>query len=311
MNIDILKNLLRKIIEIIKWLSRRVIAVYFVIFLLSLLVVNNVKVERKRLNHLMPLYYETLVDENFNEKNFNDIKLREYINYYKKVAKSTQSKPEAYSIVGYCYYYSGDVKKAISFYKKAIDANPYFFWFHYNLGVIYYKEGDFDKAIKSLKAAGSTAAENNLMFLSSSKVFFSFIKDPIIFVDGIKKRLKQGYFDCFALLSLSYQKTENFQDMFHCANYAIKENMGDENIFYYYGGIAAFKLKKYEKAVYFFLESIKRKKTHADSFKYLGLALEAMGREEEADKFFEKSERLSSVNNTVLFDSEKIKLQIF
>jgi len=81
-------------------------------------------------------------------------------------------KGSAYGMLGFCYYHLGKHKEAVSFYRKALEINPYFFWFHYNLGVVYFKKGQYEQAAVSFKKAQDTVPKHNLKFIRASKVIY-------------------------------------------------------------------------------------------------------------------------------------------
>ncbi len=187
----------------ITWFFRRSIVLYAVVFLLLIPVFNHGRAldiaKRRALNRVIPLMGQ-LVEFINRGGGLTQKELREYLAYYKTVDAYIPGRDDAKAMMGFCYYYMGNDKKALSAYKRSVDLNPYFFWSHYNLGVIHLQNRHYGQAAEFFRKAIAIKPQVTLKIISSSKLYreiLSGIDNPR---DVIGRNLKQGYRHCYRML---------------------------------------------------------------------------------------------------------------
>ena len=136
--------------------------------------------------------------------NINASQLEAYKTYYEKAADFFPEIAEIQGMLGFIYFHLGDETKAKMSYRRAIELNPGFFWFHYNFGVVFFKNGEFDKAAVLFKQALNTNFKFNLEVLTSSGVYQQiFWPDQTWQGFSAEQSLKKAYRECERLLKVS------------------------------------------------------------------------------------------------------------
>jgi len=234
-------------------------------------------------------------------------KLNEYI----PSLKAETFYPDSYAMLGYCYYYLGDIDKAEYYYKKAISLNPVFVWFYHNLGVIYFHRGEYKRAADILQKAIETSPQINMKVISSSRIFTQIYAScagrHLVLFD----RQRIAYRDSFLLFVLSKYRLGEYQQAIRYAIAAIKEGLDDEGFFYYYAGIASFNLGQYKDTMFFLEECIKKRPYFADSYYYYALCLKSLGKEDTAAQFIQEAIYLKENRDEKMPDGSGISLRVF
>lgn len=127
-----------------------------------------------------------------------------YLPYYQKAVETLPLEPHAHAMLGFCYYYKGDLSRALQEYQKAISLNPYFFWFHYNKGILLLKDKKYELAKESFQKALATNPDSVFRMILSSKIYQQIIFSSSANMSALLvERLKSGYADCYRLLTLT------------------------------------------------------------------------------------------------------------
>ncbi|MCA9398543.1 MAG: tetratricopeptide repeat protein [Candidatus Omnitrophica bacterium] len=118
------------------------------------------------INHTQPSFADIAASV---EKNtaMSDSSIQDYIIYYYSVLERFPDSDQANSMLGYLYFWRGDLKEAERYYKKAVKLAPAVFWHHYNLGIIYFSEGRVEEATASFN--GALQANGQLTVEQASK----------------------------------------------------------------------------------------------------------------------------------------------
>ncbi len=288
---------------------------YFVAVLLALSafdyegVMNQVRLSV--LNRLMPdSTYVAKFVENHGQLGVNDaINVKDYMVCFREVVRYFPSFFEAWGILGFSYYHLGKTEQAIYAYERAIVANPNNLWFYHDLGMIYFKSGQYEKAADYFKKALMTNADVALASLISSRVYlpiFEYIKD---YQGVLAGNIKKGYQHCYQMLVLLEYRLNRFAEALRGAQYAIKTNTEPKDFFYHFAGLAAYQLKDYKTAIYFFQESIKINPQNPEAFHYLALIYRTLGKEDLAAKFEQEKAVLQQVGSQNIED--KLTLWLF
>ena len=266
----------------------------------------------RTLNRLMPPQLSTLNDIVADRKNINQKELSVFQFYFEKVTELMPQMADAFGLYGFCSYYLGKHKKAITAYQKAIELNPAFFWFYHNLGIIYFKEGRYEEAARMFEAALGTKPEYAGMFIgSSTKMYIPILLKNVgnikIFINS---QFKRGFSYVQLLLILSQYQLKNYAMMLKYALFAAQSNLYGGGIFYYYSGLASYELKDYPKAAILFEEAIKRKKEFSEAYQYLGLTMQALGKTDAGKEILNIYQDLNKLGPT-LPDPREIELEIY
>ncbi|MFA5060551.1 MAG: tetratricopeptide repeat protein [Candidatus Omnitrophota bacterium] len=195
---DFLKNVTHSMLKIggFSW------ALYLAAFLLLSAILDQGKIQARLLNYFkVPMDY--LLDLSAAKVLPNEFQLREQIRYYERLAQYALHQPEPPYLLGFCYYYLGDHKKSIEFYKKAVEKAPQSFWTYYNLGVVYFKSGQFEKALSSWRKAKAVDLRETLRFVFAS-VFFEkrYFGSKENLILAAELNLKEAYDQCQEILML-------------------------------------------------------------------------------------------------------------
>ena len=189
--------------------------------------------------------------------------------------------------------------------------NPHSFWFRYNLGLIYFKGGRYQEAAESLEKAMAAKWEQNQGLIYLSKIYQPMIGKIGDIDNRIRSNLKIGYGNCTMLLVLSHYYLKDFPEALRYAASALGPDIAHQDFLYYYAGLAAYNLKRYDQSVYFLKECIKKNPQHADAFYYLGLCLKALGKEEMALVSLQQAAVLHQTVGPLLPIAEGMNPQIF
>ena len=130
--------------------------------------------------------------------------LLKYIRYYHLVDEIIPNRDDVQSMLGFCYYYAGNLKKAIKFYRKAISLNPNYFYNYYNLGLIYYQQDDQKNAQMFFVKALQCDPKETIGSMVASKIYidlFRKVDDPSSMVIDSLKKTYENLAKLMALLS--------------------------------------------------------------------------------------------------------------
>ena len=165
------------------------------------------------LNRLRPNNIDLLVLSE-KEKTLTSDQLHAYNNYLEYISYYMPSRSDAYGLRGLLHYHMNKSSIAIKYYHKAIQLNPYFFWYYYNLSIIYYEEGEYKKSALLLSQALKLPPVSTLRsIIQSQKVYVIIHKLYTGERTGImlENELKQGYKDAKILLLKNYLKLKSPQ----------------------------------------------------------------------------------------------------
>lgn len=246
-------------------------------------------------------------------EHFDEFKLHQCVDYHKKVVEYYNfEKPAAYAMLGFCSALLGQTQRALKAYEASIEINPQDFWPYYNLGVINYKKNDYQKAVQYLQEALVKNPQVNLYVLYRSKVY-SDIRlsnsqgDKYNFFEG----LRQGRETVYIFLMDSLCQLKDYSTLFAVASTGLKEDVGSQDIFYYYAGRSAFHQKFYEKAVELLEIAIQKNPQNADAILYLGMCLHIAGKEEAAKHLLDTSKKILQEQGSVVNKHLSVGVRFF
>ena len=273
------------IIGFFTFLLRRTAVLIAAMFLLSYWLVDYDRMKLKTLNRVVPASVEDLAAFALDPRQENaGTILPKYVLYFKTMSNTVKKSSTAYAMLGYCHYHLGDQNKAAQFYRKAIDINPTFFWFHYNLGLIYFQQGQYAKAQDALQKAAQCRMEDALIFINISK-FYKEMNRALSNLDyDTQASLADGYRAVHEVLAKSYYRSKKYHESFVILENSARLGLHTQDVLYYYSGLTALGMKDYEHAAALFQRSIKANPADRDAYYYLGLCLDKMGMKEQADR---------------------------
>jgi len=315
-----------KILIIVKWLLSRAFIFYLFIFLFSLSFVDYERIrfgEKVRLlDRIMPVSFGYLIKNIEAGEKPEKARLEQYILFYRKVVELFPDRADAYSMLGFCYYFHHWYDHAIDSYNKAIAIEPNYFWFHYNLAIIEYRHHRYENAIRAFNQAIQTDRIESLQYLFSSKVIFQSVwaelKNPQL---DIPQRLKRGYVNSHLLSITSFYYLKDFPSMFTAATRALNSDVGSDETFAFYAGYAALKTGDYRQSIVYLQGAIKKFQLTSNqrqsqimlgyAFKYLGESFQALGQIEKAEQAYALSSESATSQNLPLPVERLINPRIF
>lgn len=178
------------------------------------------RAKMSQLDYLRPYSFDDLIRK-------DPHRLMEYAHYFQRVTEFLPQRAEAWSLAGYCFYYLGEIPKAIVSYQKAVEMQPFFFWHPYNLGVIYFKTSRFEEAAAAFQKALRSDAVKTLVVIQASPRIYG----PILVLQthdaggSLNERLRGGYRKGFTYLgyalrtlgrseeaAIAFKKAEEFEE---------------------------------------------------------------------------------------------------
>ncbi|MBF0387008.1 MAG: tetratricopeptide repeat protein [Candidatus Omnitrophica bacterium] len=97
-----------------------------------------------------------------------------FLAYYHLIERQSMGTAGVNEMLGYCYYYSGNARKAVEYFERALRSAPGSFIARYNLGVIYFRKKDLEKALVYFQQAVGIPEGLALSYVVRSKVFSQF-----------------------------------------------------------------------------------------------------------------------------------------
>lgn len=304
-------KLIRHLIEL---LGRRVGVLYLMVFLIFFFGFGkNFKAtsDIRALNRIMPPFDELVA---LTEKGtpISQEMLEQQELYFKSVLKYMTGFSAAHEMLGVTYFYLEKEQLAEKSLNEAVSHNPEVFWFLYNQGVFYYKKKDYAKAVESFKKALDCEPRKTAMFLFSSKIYLPiFLASKLDFNKALGVRLQQGYFDAYRFLLESYLQLEDYRSVMTYAMTGIQTKLDRQGVYYYYAGTAAYYLKDFRSAIYYLQESVKQNPEYSNALYYLGMSVQAVGKEDLANKFLDQAQKLKTSVDPLQEYLKKKELQIY
>ncbi|MCK5580649.1 MAG: tetratricopeptide repeat protein [Candidatus Omnitrophica bacterium] len=283
-------------------------------FLVEHIVAERERVKGKAqavyLNHYKPSF-DNVKEIIRDPKNVPTEELMKYVPYYEKLIEFLPDYPDSYAVLGFFYYYLNRTDDALAIYQRAVDLGPYIFWAWHNLGIIYYEIGEYEKAIFALKWAVQLRPEVKTKAIFSSKIYKEIIVPrKMEYLVGVG--LQEGGRSAYEIIVRSCFFLKRHFGMLKMARHVLEENAFENRIFYYYAGVASFYLKDYANAIKFLKQYIGHRVEQADAYQYLGLALQALNKKNEARNAFGQARRLGWMDQDLgLFQPELLGVKLF
>ena len=190
------------ILRVFHFCVRRTLVLFVAAGLLSWGLVDLDKMKVKMINRVVPESNRDLVAFSLNPTASDTTRLQKYLLYFKTVVKILPDSAAAHALLGYCYYYTGDVPRARDHLRRASEINPQFFWYLYDLGVSYYRQGLYQQAMPFLEKAMACHPEETLLLIRVSKIYKELDAYAVELGYNTEQGLKEGYHHVYELLLL-------------------------------------------------------------------------------------------------------------
>jgi tetratricopeptide (TPR) repeat protein len=309
------KNRVLKILQkIYNLLVKRVGFLYFAIFIFfTFFIGNNFKMSSdiQALNRIMPSF-EPLVAYNEQGKLINEEVLDQQVLYFKSVLRYMTGFSAAHELIGITYYLQGEGSLAERSFKDAVKTNPDMFWFLYNQGIFYYKKKNFSLATESFEKALACDPKKTLQFMFVSKIYLPlFISSKLDLGNTLAQRLQEGYASAYQFIIDGYLQQDDYANAIRYAKLGVQTNLDQRGIYHYYVGMSSYYLKDFKTAIFYLQESVKKNPSYANSFYYLGMSIQAVGKEELANTFLEQAKKLKTSQDPLQKELDQKHFQIY
>jgi superkiller protein 3 len=220
---------------------------------------------------------------------------------------------DAYGLMGFCLFHLGEQDRAVDAYKKSIEINPDFFWFHYNLGVLYFKKGQYDEARESLNRALEQEPTDVMDVIYDSKRLYLPLmgkrldQNKIQMVDFVK----QGFQKAIDLIIASSYFSQDYAKLFSYSKAAIQAQQKNQDYYHFYAGYALYEKGEFTGAIPFFQRAIQLNPSLAESYQYLGLSFEALGQVVPAQVFKIQAQQLLDRQGSTVWTQDQFTIELF
>ncbi|MCB9757555.1 MAG: hypothetical protein H6753_03915 [Candidatus Omnitrophica bacterium] len=264
------------------------------------------------LSRYMPPH-DYLIAFDHDRKKFDLKKTQEFERYYRKVSQFMPFLSEAHGLLGFCYFYDGQIGKAEKAYQAATRAYFKIFNFHYNLAVISLRKNDHRKALEHFRNSVDVSPIENIQYIVNARMykpFLPFAKQPNLLAAAMGEYTHDVYWRAYLQIFVICEELKDYPTMLFYARHAIAGGFSKQGIAYYYAGRAAYELKEYKSGAWYLHQAISEGFDYAQAYQFMGLSLSALGRAEK-DAAFIAAARLSSQGKVFLGQELKMELLVF
>lgn len=288
--------------KIIKDWSTRAGVFYVIVILLSLVLIDYDKGKAglavRYLEKKVPkpeLMISKVEAEGIGDKNY----LASYIKLYQYVIEYKPKSADAYSMLGFSLYYSGDIWGALEAYKKAAELRPNVFWFYYNQAIINFNNKDYETSLTDIDQALKTDSQKTLEFVASSRRIYRPLLGKIVDESKVyQDRLLFGMHNVYRLKVLNHIILNQYEEAQSAIVKALKLNTPYSTFHQFYAGIIAYINEDYEKALSLFTLSLQTERPYDGSFDNIEKCLLILDRKEKLGSFRQLRQQL--------FDNEQL-----
>ena len=317
--------MLKTVFHVMKFLLSRVGIIYVLLFIFLIFCVDLKKIDERvkirRLNGMRPEFAQ-MIDFAKHYQPAQTVDWTPYKDYFERLLSylpnnSTAEKLHiedyfiAKTLLGYIYFYTGQEKKAISYFGASEDFNRHFFWSNYNLGVIYYKKGMYAKALKHLNQALETDPEMTIKFMNNSTLYRQIFSSNS-FNFNLKDELREAFGSAYVLMAASLGHLQQYKEMLMVSVAAInKKEVPNQEDIYFYAALACLELKEIDKAAVFFNSSLSIKKDNPVIYLYLSRIYKVAGNDQKSQEALKISQEIHSKNSQWHPFDERVELRYF
>ncbi len=136
-----------------------------------------------------------------------------FLAYYHLIDREVPGTAGINEALGYCYYYSGDIRQAEKYFGQALIAAPNSFAARYDLGVIYYRQQDFEKAGRYFQQAVTLPEQRTFDYVMASRVFSQLRVVKRMSPADVFFKVRQEYGDAKRLIRKCMEKQGKSRDL--------------------------------------------------------------------------------------------------
>lgn len=264
------------------------------------------------LSRYMPSH-DYLISFHHDRKKFDLEKTQEFERYYRKVSQFMPFLAEAHGLLGFCYFYDGQIVKAEQAYQAAARAYAKVFNFHYNLAMISLHNKDQRRAMEHLTNSVAVSPVENIQYIISARMykpFLPFAKQPAVLAAAMRDYTQDVYWRAYLQIFEICEELKDYQTMLFYARHAIASGFSKRGIGHYYAGRASYELKEYTNGVWYLHEAIGQGFDYAQAYQVLGFCLRALGREQ-GDSAFIAAARLNAEGKVLPGQAFKTDLLVY
>ncbi len=262
---------------------------FFLYFAAGLVFLSCVNIERAwshvvttTLSRYMPSH-DYLISFRYDRNKFDLKKTQEFERYYRKVTQFMPFLAEAHGLLGFCYFYNGQIIKAEKAYQAAAHAYAKVFNFHYNLAIISLRNKDHLKALEHFKKSVDVSPVENIQYIVNARMykpFLPFAKQPKVLASAMGEYTHDVYWRAYLQIFAICEQLDDYSTMLFYARHAIASGFTRQGIGHYYAGRALYELKEYKSGAWYLHEAISQGFDYAQAYQMMGLCLKALGRAE-------------------------------
>lgn len=234
---------------------------------------------------------------------------RKIIREYKERLKLSAKDNEALEYLGYLYFSRGQYKKAVYYYKKAVEIGPDMYSNYSGLGSAYIAMKSFEKAVPVLEKSIVLNPKDELSYVNLGKAYNGMWKYSLAIPQFLKAlELNPANSSAYNGLSFSYYYLRKYNKVLESAKKEI-EAVPQEYYGYYNAGLALLEMGFFKEAISFFEKAINIKPQYAEAHYNLGLIYKKENNMELMQQQYKKLKELRrhDLANRLL-DDEKAEL---
>ena len=301
-----------KILLILRWLLTRVAVLILIWCLILPQLVNfktiNDRLKVRRLNDNRP-NFSSLVAFSQGRGDVSPQEWRHYQDYFRLVLKYIPDDPVAEGFLGFMYLQTKNEAQAIALLEKSAFKAPLFFWSDYNLGVYYYRQGNFKLAAQHLQNAVNVPV-TSLVSVMMSSIIYRQIFVSSNFKSSVAKQVQQAYQDAYVLLLASLDALGMSEASVSLSLRALKDKFNQQDSLYYYSGLGFFKMRQYDKALFFFNKSMEMANKEPWSYFWIAKLFEINGDQEKAAEYIKAFTLLKGAQQLLPYD-QRMSFRVF
>ena len=216
--------------------------------------------------------------------------------------KVTNDDFETLNEIGSIYHEAGFIKKAMSFYKKAIKLNPSYVVTYYNIGLVYEELQNYEEAISFYKKAIELDSSDADSFCCIGNVYSNlnnYDEAIVYYKKAIELNSSDGRY--YHNLGVVYEKLQNYDQAINCYNKAIELNQTFVNSYIGIVNICV-QQRNYDEAIIYYKKIIELNPSDANAYRYIGDAYKELQNYEEAISFYKKAIELNPYYEGVYYN---------
>ncbi len=288
---------------LLKWISSRIVVIYLILFLFMFTCVDmqklDLRIKIRQVNATMPNFSPLVAFAK--HKPGASVNWKQYKEYFELILKNNFDDVMTKNLLGYAYYYMGKKDKAQRMFEDSFYSGyQNSFWASYNLGVLHYKEGRYLLASQYFKKTININYMGSLEVMRKSIIYHQ-IFAASEFTYNIDEEIIDAVASCYLLLASSLINLGQFEPAISICAMALKNpQITKKDGFFFYTGVAFFKLGFPDKSIMFFEKNLELDKNNPWTYFYLSQIYMSVGRQEDGVKLLEMFQVLNKSDKKVL-----------